>query len=185
MRNYLKFKPKDINKNVFKLFCMDITKPKFLYHGSPNKNIAIFEPRAESIRDPKEGPVIFGAPDKVYASMFLVPSDDDWTSKGQFSGQYYQAIADEKRYRELDKGGAIYTFSSESFETDLTKSMKQREWISRKPVKPIKKEVYESGLEAMKQLGVKVVFVTSDVFSEFRQKLRSGLVDEAFKLLFP
>lgn len=163
---------------------MDITKPKFLYHGSPNKNIDVFEPREESIRDPKEGPVVFATPDKVYASMFLVPSDDSWTSKGQFAGQYYHAIADEKRYKKLDKGGAIYTFSSEGFETDLTKSMKQREWISRGSVKPIKREIYESGLEAMKQLEVRVVFVTTSVFVEFRQKLRSGPVDEAFKLLF-
>lgn len=135
-----------------------MVKPKFLYHASSNRNVEILEPRAESIRDPNEGPVVFATPNKTYASMFLVPSDDSWTSKGQFNEQYYHAISDEKRYKKLDKGGAIYTLKPDTFETDLTKSMKQREWMSKKSVKPVKKEVYESGLEAMKQLGVRVIF---------------------------
>jgi hypothetical protein len=34
-------------------------KPQYLYHASSNKDIKIFEPRAESARHPKEGPKVF------------------------------------------------------------------------------------------------------------------------------
>jgi len=162
---------------------MSLAKPEILYGASQNRNINIFEPRANSIRDPNEGSVIFATPDKTYASMFIIPSDDSWTNKGQYQNQYYQVIADEKRYKNLDKGGAIYTFKSNGFETDLTKGMKSKEWISKKPVKPINKEIYESGLEAMKQLGVKIFFVSPNVFLDFKQKLTNGMIKEAFGLI--
>jgi len=162
---------------------MSSVKPEILYSASQNRNIDIFEPRARSIRDPNEGPVIFATPDKAYASMFIVPSNDSWTNKGRCQDQYYQVISDEKRYKKLDKGGAIYTFKSDDFETDLTKSMKNKEWISKKPVKPINKEIYESGIEAMKQLGVRIFFVEPDIFLDFRQKFTNGMKKEAFDLI--
>jgi hypothetical protein len=162
---------------------MGLVKPEILYSASQNRNINIFEPRENSIRDPNEGPVVFATPDKAYASMFIIPSNDSWTNKGQYQGQYYQVISDEKRYKNLDKGGAIYTFKSDDFETDLTKGMRNKEWISKKPVKPINKEIYESGLGAMKQLGVKIFFVNPDIFLDFRQKLTNGMIKEAFDLI--
>ncbi|HUW21431.1 MAG TPA: hypothetical protein VMW41_02060 [Candidatus Bathyarchaeia archaeon] len=166
------------------MFNNQAIQPKFLYHASQNRNIKILKPRAKSIRSSDEGPVVFASPDKAYASMFLVPSDDCWTSKGQFDGWYYQAISEEERYRKLDKGGAIYTFKSNTFKSDPTRGMREKEWISKEPVKPVKKEIYESGLDAMMQLGVKVVFISPAVFSRFRQMLRRGLIKEAFKLIF-
>jgi len=162
---------------------MSLVKPEILYSASQNRNINIFEPKAITFRDPNEGPVVFATPDKAYASMFIVPSDDSWTNKGQYQGQYYQIISDKNRYKNLDKGGAIYTFKSDDFETDLTKGIKNKEWISKKPVKPINKEIYESGLEAMKQLGVRIFFVNPDIFEDFRQKLKNGMIKKAFGLI--
>ena len=162
---------------------MGLVKPKILYSASQDRNIDTFKPRVITFRDLDEGPVVFATPDKAYASMFIVRSNDSWTNKGQYQGQYYQVISDEKRYKNLDKGGAIYTFKSDDFETDLTKGMKNKEWISKKPVKPINKEIYESGLEAMEQLEVKIFFVDPDIFLDFRQKLTNGMIKEAFGLI--
>jgi hypothetical protein len=106
---------------------MGLVKPKILYSASQDRNIDTFKPRVITFRDLDEGPVVFATPDKAYASMFIVRSNDSWTNKGQYQGQYYQVISDEKRYKNLDKGGAIYTFKSDDFETDLTKGMKNKE----------------------------------------------------------
>jgi len=159
-------------------------KPPFLYHATSNRNIEIFEPRAESIRDPNEGSVVFGTPSKAYVSMFIVKSNDSWTSKGRYNGVWYHAISDEERYRQLDKGGAIYTLPSDTFETDLTRGMKSMEWVSRVSVKPLEKEIYDSGIEAMLKNGVKVLFVPNDVFVTFGNLMKGQKIEKAFDLLF-
>jgi hypothetical protein len=159
-------------------------KPKFLYHASPNKDITVFEPRRETARDLKEGPVVFATPSKAYASMFMVSSDDTWTSKGQFNGTWYQAIANKDRFIQIDKGGAIYTLPSEKFETNATKGLGLNEWTSKETVSPNSKELYDSCLSAMLQNGVRVFFITEDNLREFRQNLRTDKIKEAFDLLF-
>ena len=159
-------------------------KPPFLYHASSNKYVEIFEPREESVRDQEEGPVVFGTPNKTYVSMFMVKSNDSWTSKGRYNGVWYHAISDEKRYRQLDKGGAIYTLPNDTFETDPTRGMKSMEWVSKVSVKPTKKEVYSSGVRAMMENGVKVLFITKNVFADFKNLMKKQETEKAFDLLF-
>jgi len=153
----------------------EILKPEFLYHASSNSNIAEFEPRTESIRDPSEGPVVFGTPSKEGASMFIVPTDDKWTRKSRFNGVYVTVIADRARFLALDKGGSIYTLPSETFDTDETKGMGKNEWVSKEPVKPTKREDYTSGLQAMLELGVQVYFVDEAKFIEIKDAPDHGL----------
>lgn len=148
-------------------------KVKKLYHASQNKNIEILEPRAESIRDPREGPVIFASHDKVYVTCFLVPTSDSWSKKSQYSSSrhpslYVMSISDEKRFRELDKGGAIYHLSSKNFYLDLSKG--NLEWTSKVSVRPFKKELYNSGLEAMIENGVIVYFCDKSTFLKLREE---------------
>ena len=57
-------------------------KPDVLYHGSPERDITILEPRAHTTRDPQEGQVVFACRDLAYATMFMVRTDDSWTVKG-------------------------------------------------------------------------------------------------------
>ena len=66
-------------------------KPKFLYHTSQNHDIGVLEPRAESVRDPNEGAVVFVTPNLPYATMFLVNSDDIWTSQSRFGSFFTQS----------------------------------------------------------------------------------------------
>lgn len=158
-------------------------RPRMLYHASSNTNISMLLPRAEKIRVQGEGAVIFGTPDKDFASMFLVPSDDSWTSKGQYNGTYTCVISDLERYKEVDKGGAIYMLSPDNFETDPGLGMGTREWISRKAVIPLGKEVYNSGLRAMIELGVLVYTLEPSDFKEFVTLKNDQRYEDSYQFL--
>lgn len=149
-------------------------KPKFLYHGSSNRNITLFEPRAESIRDPLEGPVVFATPDKTIATMFIVPANDTWTQSGLFGKVHYFVCSDEKKFKEFDNGGAIYTFNSEQFENDPNKGLRNKEWTSKTPVKPITKEEFDSALDEMINAGVQVYFVNEKTFQKIEKSSDHG-----------
>jgi hypothetical protein len=145
---------------------------KKLYHASHNRNIEVLEPRAETIRDPSEGPVVFASHDKQSVTCFLVPTDDSWAKISQYRGDkhptiYVMCISDEKRFRELDKGGAIYHLSPKSFYLDESKS--RTEWTSKESVMPINKELYNSGLDAMIDNGVLVYFCDEPTLLELKK----------------
>jgi hypothetical protein len=155
---------------------IEIEKPAILYHASQNREIEEFEPHKETYRDPNEGPVIFATPDKAYASCFLVPkATDSWCQKSIFTNPedgksiYVMIISDKDRYIKSDRCGAIYSLPNDTFETDLTKSMKSREWTSRETVKPNGKTEYESGLEAMLENKVQVYFTDRETFNKIRK----------------
>jgi len=158
-------------------------QPEYLYHGSPETQIEIFEPRAEGVRDKKEGPVVFGSPSRAFAAMFLVPSDDSWTTKSRIGDSYYHIISDRERYLREDKGGAIYTLPSLTFVSDPTKGMGKGEWTSKAAVAPVKTEVFKSGLEAQKSLGVQICFVGTEEFREMKDLLRERKYEEALAMI--
>lgn len=163
-------------KNFDQLPTPEITeKPKFLYHASSNKEIEIFEPRNESVRDKNEGPVVFATPDKAFASMFIVPVNDSWAKLSKFNGENYIIISDEKRFKNLDHGGAIYSLPCKTFKTDPQKSKNGREWTSKERVRADDKIIFNSGLEAMKENNVKVYFVDEPTFKKIKQAEDHGL----------
>ena len=146
---------------------------KYLYHASQKKDIEILEPRAESVRDPNEGPVVFASHDKASVTCFLVPTDDSWSKISQYRSNnhptiYVMCISNERKFRELDKGGAIYYLSPESFFLDEDKS--KTEWTSKVSVKPIKKELYDSGLDAMIGSGIIVYFCNKKNLFELKKE---------------
>ncbi len=158
-------------------------KLPFLYHASSNKNIAEFEPRAESVRHPEEGPRVFAAESAAAVSVFLVPSDDSWSQKSSWSnGKGERTIvsiySDRARFTQSDKGGSIYELPSDTFDIDSKFSGSSKEWTSAQPVKPTKKTDYDSGLDAMLDFGVQVYFVTPEQLTEMR-----SAEDHGYRLL--
>jgi len=147
----------------------DRPKPSTLYHASSNRNIEEFTPRDEKVRDPEEGPGIFATPDKAIASIFIVPTDDRWVGSGKHNGVPYITISDRTRFAELDHGGAIYELPSNSFVNDPNKGLGIDEWFSPDPVRPLGKEEYQSGLEAMIQFGVQVYFTDPETYNAMRK----------------
>lgn len=155
-----------------------------LYHASQNKNIKILEPRAESVRDVDEGPVVFASQDKKYVTCFIVPTDDSWAKISQYRidqhpAIYVMCISDEERFKKLDTGGAIYHLSSKNFYLDRSKS--NTEWTSKVSVKPLKKELFNSGLDAMIGHGVQVYFCEKQTLSELYKDPQN--IGKAIKIL--
>jgi hypothetical protein len=146
-------------------------KPSVLYHASRETDIEEFEPRNDKTRDPLDGPVVFATPDKAYATCFLVPTDDSWVSIGRWAddgapGPWTVIVSDRQRFEGLDRGGVIYSLPSRSFSYHPERNMGETEWTSSVPVRPIAREQFESGLQAMKAAGVRVYFVDQATFDQ-------------------
>jgi len=150
-------------------FSPEKNKPPFLYHASANREIKTFEPRAKSVRDPEEGPVIFATPDLALATTFLVSeANDSWTQIGKMDGVPYMVIRDKKHFMRRDKGGSIYKFNSDSFTSHPHRGMEKDEWVSKDPVTPAEKTDVESALDAMIENGVQVFFVDKKTFNRIK-----------------
>lgn len=143
-------------------------KPPHLYHGSSSREISRFEPRATKVRDISEGPVVFATSDKRMASVFMIGVDDSWGNSGMHNGVPYMIISDQKRFEDLDKGGAIYHLPGDTFNTDPSKGLGEIEWISSEAVEPTHREDHESALEAMLNHGVQVYFVDRETYEAYR-----------------
>lgn len=150
-------------------FSPEKKKPPFLYHASANREIKTFEPRAKSVRDPEEGPVIFATPDLALATTFLVSeANDSWTQIGKIDGTPCMVISDRELFLKCDKGGSIYKFSNDSFTSHPDKGMGDDEWTSREAVTPVEKTDVLSALEAMIENGVQVFFVDEITFDKIK-----------------
>jgi hypothetical protein len=160
----------ELNENITR---SESDKPTVLYHASINKNVKILEPRAVKIRDENEGPVVFATPDKDFATMFIVRTDDSWTKKGSINGTYYIVISDRERFKKMDKGGAIYQLNPDTFNQDRKIGMRA-EWASKNPVVPTNKELFDSGYQAMLENGVQVFFVGKETFEDITQSNDHG-----------
>jgi len=164
-------------------FTPKFEKPPLLFHGSRNQNIDIFEPRQEKVRDENEGPRVFGTPSRAMASLFLVDVDTSWVDFGSADGIPYIFISDEERFRNIDKGGAIYTFPNTTFENDPEMGMRDQEWTSKKPVVPTGKEVVPSALQDMLKQGVKIFFVDKETYEKIQSAADNG--ESIMKSLVP
>lgn len=149
-------------------------KPSVLYHASSDLAVETFLPRSRKVRDPNEGPRIFATPSRAIASLFLVDSDDSWVQSGTRDGIPEIIISDEKRYRDLDKGGVVYQLPSDTFETDPDKGLGQNEWTSTEPVKPVDAEFVPSAIEDMLKNGVHVYFVDAEIWAAINQSPDHG-----------
>ena len=145
-------------------------KPKFLYHASPNNNIKVLEPRAESLpEDWKNGDAVFATTSPEYASFFIVSTKDVWANMGNIGGVFYFVCADKDRFMKEDVGGTVYKLPSEPFNHH-----KGFEWYSRKPVKPIGKTHIKSGLDFMIESGVQVYFIDEQTFKKIKNSKDNG-----------
>lgn len=142
-----------------------------LFHGSSHTDITQFNPRAEHVRDSKEGKMIFATPSIKLASCYLIRWDDSWifqfiTSDNQNrnNSEITMVISDRERFNKLDKGGVIYLLPADNFSYDKEKGLGIYEWVSRESVSPVAKLYFVSALQAMKNFGVKIYFVDKKQF---------------------
>jgi len=150
-------------------------KPARVYHGSANKEISRFEPRAKKVRDREEGPVVFATSDKRMASVFIVGMDDSWGNSGMHNGIPYVVISDRDRFTKLDQGGAIYHLPGDTFSADPSKGLGEIELTSPESVEPVHREDHTSALEAMLEHGVQVYFVDKQTYEAYKRAPHESL----------
>lgn len=140
---------------------------RYLYHGSSNKDLTVLEPMRKSWRDEKEGPRVFATQHKGLATTFI-PGKANKISV--VDKQPFILIRNKKSFLKKDKGGAVYKVKDDSFKNTKSgnkyrddfpnkNTFLEYEWASRKKVKPVKKEVYDSSLDAMIDNKVIVYFI--------------------------
>lgn len=145
-------------------------KPKILYHASPNNDIEMLEPRAESLpSDWKNGEAVFATTSLEYASFFVVSTKNVWANMGNIGGVFYFGCADKEKFLKEDTGGTLYKLPPETFN-----HYKGFEWYSREPVKPVEKTFIESGLDYMIEKGVQVYFVDEKISKDIERSKDNG-----------
>ena len=105
---------------------------------------------------------MFASPDLACATLFLVRTYDNDSSKGYENGIYYYVISDKEKFLELDKGGTVYVLPDANFTSDPEEW--SREWATKDKVKPLSKIHFDSGLRAMVDNGVRVYFTDRETF---------------------
>jgi hypothetical protein len=148
-------------------------KPPKLYHGSPDRNIEVFEPRISKGSGEAYGPLVYASPDLAISSAYLADIPRRWSS-GQFGDVPYALITVPRdEFIANDKGGCIYVLPTETFEPD--RGLGSAEWASTVPVKPVEKLEFPSALDAMLDHGVQVYFVTPEQHAQIRSSPDHGL----------
>lgn len=150
-------------------------KPQNLYHASSRTNIEEFEPRNNAPRYSGEVSLVFATPREALAAMFLAPADIP-IEISIYGNEYILFIeSDPQTYQEKDGGGAIYTLPTDSFETDHVHGMKEIEWYSKVPVKPISKTIYKTSTEALDEFNIKRYFVSHQTMEKIRKNPADAL----------
>jgi hypothetical protein len=134
-------------------------KPKFLYHGTPQKDIESVHPKRKNFQG-EEKEFVFASPDKKAAISYLASGEYSW-SAGIYNNEYFVALPiSNETFKEKDIGGAVHTFDSKNFRTHDDR--KDYEWVSEQEEKPVEKEVFDSALDAIEDAGIKVYFLDSE-----------------------
>ena len=155
-------------------------KPKVLFHGSPNKEIKVFEPReTKTSKNFPDGPLVFASTSIQFASCFMIEWNDSWCHQIRFDlGPTTLVLKDKERFLKADKGGAIYVLPSNNFYTRFY-GWDTPEWGSKKEVKPLHKIEFDSAYKAMMELGVQIFFVDEKLFNKIKEP---GRIDILMKL---
>lgn len=151
-----------------------MNKPKVLYHGTSQCDIEEFEPRMNpGSSGAANGPMVYATDDIVAASIFLIDVHGSW-STGQFGAWYVIISEPRESFLSHDQGGCIYELPSDTFETGTIGGFGENEFASPVPVKPIKKQHFDSALDTIMQHGVQVYFITPDQYEKIESAPNHG-----------
>ena len=134
-----------------------------LYHASSTQGLKHLQPRNQCRRRSYDPPRVYTAKQRIIAVMFIVTDlDDRWGICGSWDGRksWWRVIGDEERFRQMEeKGGSLYTVSSEGFMSDPDIGLGDEELYSTSTVPVLKEEKWDSALAAMLHYGLNVMFV--------------------------
>lgn len=138
-------------------------KPPFLYHGTIRGDVEEFEPRS-AINRPNEEPAVYASPDLEIAIQSM--ANKFVSNGGIVNGRRFVCIPmTREEFMVQDHGGTVYVFPSDSFEVNKGIGLGDKEWVSKKPVKPKEKIHFPSLLEAILNQGTEVYFIDPELVS--------------------
>jgi hypothetical protein len=145
-------------------------KPKFLYHGSPDRGLIELKPQSRTQRAEK---LLYATPDMAIASTFLIKGVH--YGCGKFGDvPYAWILADRDDFIRQDKGGHIYVSSGDSFVMNPDSGLANDEYISVQPVQPSKTIKYQSAVDAMMENGVQVYFINQPTYNRLQSAKDHG-----------
>lgn len=137
----------------------------FLYHASPDKSLAVIEPKRTLSKDKYIGDYVFATEDPRLAAMYLASKGTALLMNVKSSPFSIVINANEQDYLASDKGGAVYKVPAATFEKTPQAGLEDSERISKVSTMPLEKKVYSSSIEAIQEAGVKIYFVDSKTFT--------------------
>ena len=140
-----------------------MTTPEFLYRGTPRRDADRFTPK-ELVGGRL---VVSASPDRTTAIKFVVPIEGLNVKLGTLGDIHYYVCADEKKFREMDMGGSTYLLPPNGFEP--APKVGANVWVNPNSVIPIGREEISSAIQAMIKAGVRVYFVSEEIFERFRK----------------
>lgn len=138
----------------------------YVYHASAHKDLKTIIPKRTMSKDKYIGDFVFATTDKKLAAMYLATRGVATLMNHTQDKPYIVICGDQEGYLQSDKGGAIYTLLSESFEPTPQRELVESELMSSIRVKPVKVELFQTSLEAMHKHGVAIYFVSKNTFDE-------------------
>jgi len=136
-----------------------------LYHSSQKKNLKLLIPQKTLSHDKYIGDFVFATYNKYLAIMYLATKGVGILMNPKKPDMTIVICANEKEYLITDKGGAVYEMTDDGFFDSPQSGLGEYEKVTKKPVKPLKKVIFESSIDALVNNGVKVYFVNAKMFN--------------------
>jgi len=141
-------------------YLSEIQRNKIMYHGSPHQNLKVIKIKdieKQSQRGLKN--LIWGTPDKEYASMFCIPATSSLGfRKGRYAGDKHRTFEVPKKYKHwLNRRCSIYEVDATPFRKEPGR--KSEDWISNRDVKVLREEKFKSVRECLKKQRVKIKII--------------------------
>lgn len=143
-----------------------------LYHASSKRGLKKLRPHAKSQRQTGDAPRVYASPSLNIAIAFMIRPTDDWCLYGSYdNGETWTLIVgDEKKFWKSEKkGGSLYTLAQETFRFTNDIGLGKDEWFSEeKKISVLAEERWGSVFQAMLHYGLKIYFLPSGTFEEFK-----------------
>lgn len=135
-------------------------RPDILYHGSTRLIEGVIEPvlLRKTVDHIHEEPAVFATARMDIAALFMLPKEVLASIGFEQDTAYVCIWGTEKDYRAKDQPGYLYELPSVGFE----QVGKGYEWQNFKVVLPSRVRTFDSALDGMMGLGVKVYFINDE-----------------------
>lgn len=158
---------------------------KVLYHASPVRDLKLIQPKRTLSRDVYIGDYVFATADKRLAAMYLATRGNATLMNVATAVPTIVICNNLKDYLAHDQGGAIYKVPAATFEETPQEGLQTSELVSKVAVKPLDKTIYKYSIDAMRDMGIAIYFVSKEVFDSLAQTKDEAKILESLQPFNP